>query len=73
MQLGYEFTNASIENDRFRDIKLFATDGIGSGYQIYESPELNLSVEAGLNYTLKDFYMQESEKNLGLRWALKYD
>lgn len=69
----YGYANSSVENDRFRDIKLFTTTGIGSGYQIYESPELNLSVEGGINYTLKNSYVLENESYPGMRWALKYD
>lgn len=69
----YGYANSSIENDRFRDVKLFTSSGMGSGYQIYESPELNLSIEGGLNYTLKDYYLLESQKFPGMRWALKYD
>lgn len=69
----YGYANSSVENDRFRDIKLFTTSGIGSGYQIYESPELNLSVEGGINYTLRNFYVLQNESYPGMRWALKYD
>lgn len=69
----YGYANSSVENDRFRDIKLFTTSGIGSGYQIYESPDLNLSVEGGINYTLRNFYVLQNESYPGMRWALKYD
>lgn len=69
----YVYANGSLENDRFRDITLRSTAGVGSGYQVYESPERNLSIEAGLNYIDTDFDLAEDEQYYSGRWALKYD
>ncbi len=69
----YGYANIALENDRFRDLRLFSSTGLGSGYQIFETPNLNLSVEGGLNYTVKDYYDVAEESYPGLRWALKYD
>ncbi len=69
----YVYANNTLENDRFRDIKLRTMTGIGSGYQIYERPDRNLFVEGGLNYVTVNYYDAENESYPGARWALKYD
>lgn len=69
----YAYSNATLENDRFRDLRLRSTVGAGSGYQLYETPNLNLSLEGGLNYVNEDFYEAEDDGYPGVRWAIKYD
>lgn len=69
----YVYANNTLENDRFRDIKLRTTTGVGSGYQVFERPGLNLFVEGGLNYVSVNYYEAEKESYPGARWALKYD
>jgi putative salt-induced outer membrane protein YdiY len=69
----YGYTNAVFEKDRFRDIKLRSRFGLGSGYQIFESPDLNLAIEGGINYIDQNYYTADDENYAALRWALKYD
>lgn len=69
----YGYVNSSFENDRFRDLRLRSVIGVGSGYQIFETPNLNLSVEGGVNHISEDYYTAPSESYPGLRWALRYD
>lgn len=69
----YVYANGSLENDKFRDISLRSSTGLGTGYQVYESPERNLSIEAGINYIDTDFDVAEDEQYASGRWALKYD
>lgn len=69
----YLYSNATLENDRFRDLRLRSTIGAGSGYQIYETPNLNLALEGGLNYINEDYYEAEDDGYPGVRWAIKYD
>jgi len=69
----FVYANASGEHDKFRDIKLRSNVGAGSGYQIFERPDLNLSVEGGLNYVHVDYKEAEDESYPTARWALKYD
>lgn len=69
----YGYTNASFENDRFRDIRLRSIYGLGSGYQLFETPDLNLSLEGGLNYVTQDYYEETDENYPALRWAVKYN
>jgi len=69
----FVYANGSAEHDKFRDIKLRSNVGLGSGYQIYERPDLNLSIEGGLNYVHVDYEEEEDESYPSGRWALKYD
>lgn len=69
----YLYANTTLENDRFRDLRLRSTFGGGSGYQVFETPNLNLSFEGGLNYIKEDYYMATDDEYPGLRWATKYD
>lgn len=69
----YGYVNTSQEQDRFRDIRLRSMYGIGSGYQVYETPNLNLALEGGLNYIKEDYYEAQGESYPGARWAIKYD
>lgn len=69
----YLYANTTLENDRFRDLRLRSTFGGGSGYQVFETPNLNLSFEGGLNYIKEDYYTAVDDEYPGLRWATKYD
>lgn len=69
----YLYANSVLENDRFKDIKLRSSVGAGSGYQIFEQPNMNLYIEGGLNYINTDYYVAESENYPALRWSTKYD
>jgi putative salt-induced outer membrane protein YdiY len=69
----YVYSSLSGENDRFKDLRLRTSLGMGSGYQIYESSDLNLSVEGGLNYVNEDYWTQDDKSYPSLRWSMKYD
>ena len=65
--------NASIENDRFADIQVRTTSGVGVGYQVFESVPTNLSLESGLEYVYTDHYQQPTESYPAVRLAAKFD
>lgn len=69
----YLYATGALENDKFRDINLRSSAGIGSGYQVYETKDMKLSVEAGLNYISTDFKQAEDDRYTSGRWALKYN
>ncbi|MES2499841.1 MAG: DUF481 domain-containing protein [Pseudomonadota bacterium] len=69
----YLYTNITLENDRFRDIDLRSTTGVGNGYQIYEQDDLNLAIEGGINYIKVDYDIADDESYASGRWALRYD
>ena len=69
----YGYANSNFENDRFKDIRLRATVGLGSGYQFLETPATNLSVEGGLTYVHTDFIAAPNDSYPAGRWAMKFD
>lgn len=69
----YAYANGNFENDEFKDIRLRTTLGLGTGYQFYETPRLNLSVEGGASYVNTDFNDAEDEGYPAARVAVKYD
>ncbi|HEX4984806.1 MAG TPA: DUF481 domain-containing protein [Burkholderiales bacterium] len=69
----YGYANGDFENDRFKDIRLRSTVGLGSGYQFFESEKTNLLLEGGVNYVRTDFYADADEDYPAARWAVKYD
>lgn len=69
----YLYANATLENDKFRDINLRSTVGGGSGYQLYERDDLNLAIEGGLNYLHADYDVAEDDSYAIGRWAVRYD
>jgi putative salt-induced outer membrane protein YdiY len=72
-QKWYLYANSAFENDKFRDIKLRTSVGLGSGYQLFELPSMNLFIEGGLNYINTNFYVADSERYPAARWSTKYD
>jgi len=69
----YGYANGDLENDRFKDISLRSTVGLGSGYQFWETPKTNLSLEGGLTYVHTDFIFAPTESYPAARWAMKFD
>jgi putative salt-induced outer membrane protein YdiY len=69
----YFNSNASFENDEFKDLNLRTTVGAGMGYQFFESELLNLAAELGLAYVNTDYDEADDESNVAGRWATIYD
>jgi putative salt-induced outer membrane protein YdiY len=67
------YSNALFEKDRFKDLNLRSALGLGGGYQILESPSVNLSGEAGFTYINEDFYNATDEGYSAGRWAINFD
>ncbi|HVY06254.1 MAG TPA: DUF481 domain-containing protein [Burkholderiales bacterium] len=69
----YGYSNGNFENDRFKDIRLRSTLGLGTGYQFVESERTNFSLEGGVNYVDTDFYVGEDDAYPAGRLSLKFD
>ena len=69
----YFNTNASFERDKFKDLNLRTTIGLGLGYQIFETELTNLSAEAGLAYINEDFDEADDDSYPAGRWAINFD
>lgn len=69
----YAFTNAIFTKDQYKDLNLKTAIGAGAGYQVWEKPEKNLSIELGLNYVNEDYILAEDNGYPAGRWALNFD
>ncbi len=71
----YIFTNLVTEGDTKKDLKIRATGSVGPGYRIFDSEELNLSLEAGPGVTVErwDSEDREDDEYSVARWGVNYD
>lgn len=69
----YAYSNADMESDKFKDISLRTTLGVGTGYQFYETPQTNLSLEGGVNYVNTDYDLGMDDSYPAGRWGLRFD
>jgi hypothetical protein len=69
----YGYSNATAEQDEFKDLDLRATLGVGAGYQFIESDPTNLSLEGGLSYVNENYIIAEDNSFAAGRWALNFD
>jgi hypothetical protein len=52
----YGYAHTLLTNDRLQDIKLRSAFGVGIGYEVYSSDDLNLAFEVGPDYVNTNFY-----------------
>ncbi|MFM7783265.1 MAG: YdiY family protein [Gammaproteobacteria bacterium] len=68
----YAYANTDVQEDKFKDLNLRTTLGVGSGYQYFDTKEKSLSLEGGLTYVDNDYDLAEDDNYAAGRWALKY-
>jgi putative salt-induced outer membrane protein YdiY len=69
----FSYTRATFEHDRFKSLDLRSTAGGGLGYQFFESPALNLSLQAGVDYVAADNIGAPDDHYAAAAWVLRYD
>lgn len=69
----YYGANAGLEHDEFADLDLRSKIGPHVGYQFYETPELNLSTDAGVTYVNENFSSAEDKQYAAFSWLLDFD
>lgn len=69
----YLYTDTFFEHDEFKDLNLRSTLGAGAGYQIFETPLLNLSISAGLAMVDENFDVAEDNDYSAGQWSVNYD
>ena len=69
----YYGANAGFEHDEFADLDLRSKIGPHVGYQFYETPNLNLSTDAGLTYVDEDFIAAEDKDYMAFSWLVDFD
>lgn len=69
------YTTGGVEHDDGKSLTLRTTVGTGTGYQIYETDRLNLSVEGGLSYVMEDYSVGDDQSFPAARWStdFRYD
>lgn len=60
------------EHDKFADLNLRTTTGLGPGYQIFETERTRLSVEGGASYIWENFDSSTNNDYVAARWALNF-
>ena len=69
----YLYADTLFEHDEFKDLDLRSTLGAGAGYQIFETPLLNLSISAGLAKVDENFDVAEDNDYSAGQWSVNYD
>jgi putative salt-induced outer membrane protein YdiY len=72
-QKWFIYTQGLFEHDKFADLDLRSTLGVGPGYQVFESEALNLSVSAGPAWVDEDFDDDEDDDYAAGQWLINYD
>ena len=69
----YLYADTLFEHDELKDLDLRSTLGAGAGYQIFETPLLNLSISAGLAKVDENFDVAEDDDYTAGQWSVNYD
>lgn len=69
----YGYAQSLAERDRFADLNLRITEGLGVGYQLFESKRFSLFVEGGASYLMEDLAGSDDRQDAAGRWSLGFD
>ncbi len=69
----FSYARTTLEHDKFRALDLRSTAGAGYGYQFFESPTLNLSLQGGVDYVDVNNLAAPDEDYAAAAWLLRYD
>lgn len=69
----FVYASVMAEHDAFADLNLKTTLGAGGGHQFFESPELNLSMTAGLARVEEDYIVAADNTVPSAQWGINYD
>lgn len=65
------YARSSLEQDRFKDIRLRSTAGAGYGWQLYDDDRTRLSLRTGLDYVTLDRRVGMDEDYPALGWGVR--
>ena len=68
----YLYANALFNKDKYQDLALRTTLGLGAGYQFWDSLQRSLSLEGGFSYINDDYYLGADSSYPSARWSLDY-
>lgn len=69
----YSWLGSYVETDEFKDLNMRLLVGAGPGYQFFETPLTNLSVEVGPAGVKEDYDVDEDQNYAGFTWGIDYD
>jgi putative salt-induced outer membrane protein YdiY len=69
----YSYAQSLTEEDSFANLNMRNTEGLGLGWQFFDSRRLSLFTEAGISYFNEDVKVGEDRQDAALRWAAEFD
>ena len=69
----YSYAQSMTEQDSFANLNLRNTEGLGLGWQFFDSRKISLFTEAGLSYFNEDVMVGEDKQDAALRWAAELE
>lgn len=68
----FVYAQVSLENDRYKDIRLRGIAGGGYGYQLFEDDVSRLSLRGGLSYVDVNYISAEDEGYAAVGWGVDF-
>ncbi len=65
----YSYAQTLLERDDFANLNLRATQGLGLGYQFYDTRRTNFYIEAGISYYNEDVMVGDDKSGASGRWG----
>ncbi|MCB1956683.1 MAG: DUF481 domain-containing protein [Rhodocyclaceae bacterium] len=69
----FVYGRTSLEHDRFADIRLRATTGAGYGFQVIDTPDVDLSLRLGVDLVFLERIDDNDEKYPAAGWGVRYN
>lgn len=69
----YSYAQSLTEQDSFANLSLRNTEGLGMGYQFFDTRQLSLFAETGVSYFNEDVKVGEDKRDAAGRWAVGLD
>jgi putative salt-induced outer membrane protein YdiY len=69
----YSYAQSLTEQDTFANLNLRNTEGLGVGYQFFDTRQISLFAETGVSFFNEDVIVGEDKRNAAIRWAVGLD
>lgn len=69
----YTYAQSLTEQDSFANLNLRNTEGLGIGYQFFDTRQLSFFTEAGVSYFNEDVKVGEDKRDAAGRWAAGFE
>jgi len=68
----FVYGRTSFQRDRFADVDLRSTYGVGYGHQLFDSEDVTLSLQGGIDYVIVDRITSADEEYAAFGWGVRY-